>query len=75
VNVNPIHGFKGLEKQAIIIPFLQKLFTSPNEVEDLRLLYMAMTRARSHLYMSYSGSLPRVMDKLKNAGWVDFLGL
>ncbi|WP_298008833.1 nuclease-related domain-containing DEAD/DEAH box helicase [Anaerolinea sp.] len=74
VIVNPIHGFKGLEKQAIIIPFLQKLFTSPNEVEDLRLLYMAMTRARSHLYMSYSGPLPRVMDKLKNAGWVDFIG-
>ncbi len=74
VIVNPIHGFKGLEKQAIILPFLQKIFASSNEVEDLRLLYMAMTRARSHLYMSYSGPLPRVIDKLKNAGWVDFLG-
>lgn len=74
VVVNPIHGFKGLEKQAVIIPYLQK-FTTSDETAELRLLYMAMTRARSQLYLSYSGTLPRIFERLKGSEWIDFLGM
>jgi superfamily I DNA/RNA helicase len=40
---------------------------------ELRLLYMAMSRARSRLYLSYSGRLPPAYDVLRKQNLADFL--
>jgi len=77
VIVHPIHSFKGLEMDAIIIPHLQKTFNNPEplrETSERRLLYMAMSRARSTLYMTYSGRLPAVYDSLRSQSLVDLMG-
>jgi len=52
VRVSPIHSFKGLEMEAVILPHLQKTFRdgqSDHEASERRLLYMAMSRARERL--------------------------
>ncbi len=55
ITVNQIKGFKGLEMEAVIIPHLQKNFYRvEEEASERRLLYMAMSRARSRLIMTYS---------------------
>jgi hypothetical protein len=74
VLVHPIHSFKGLEREAIIIPHLHKTFTKPDEeTMERRLMYMAMTRARLHLYMTYSGRLPKYYAQLREQGLADFI--
>ncbi len=75
VEVHPIHSFKGLEREVIIIPHLQNTFTRiDEEVAERRLLYMAMSRARSRLYMTYSKRLPKAYYHLRDKKLVDFLG-
>ncbi len=65
VVVHPIHSFKGLEMEAVIIPHIHKTFShETDETAERRLMYMAMSRARSALYMTYSGRLPRVYEEL-----------
>lgn len=73
VDVQLIHGFKGLEVEAVIIPHLQDTFLNEQEESgELRLLYVAMTRARSQLVMTYSGKLPPVYQNLRKQQLVDF---
>jgi hypothetical protein len=75
VEVHPIHSFKGLEREVIIIPHLQNTFTRVDEeVAERRLLYMAMSRARSRLYMTYSKRLPKPYYHLRDRKLVDFQG-
>lgn len=75
VEVHPIHSFKGLEREVIIIPHLQNTFTRVDEeVAERRLLYMAMSRARSRLYMTYSKRLPKAYYHLRDRKLVDSLG-
>jgi superfamily I DNA/RNA helicase len=72
VKVHPIHSFKGLEMEAVILPHLQKTFLRPGEeANERRLLYMAMSRARERLVLSYSGKLPRAYDSLITQNLVD----
>ena len=74
VFVNTIHGFKGMEMEAVIIPMIEKTFTRPdNEIADRRLLYMAMSRARSRLYLTYTGRLPKPFEELHRQGLADRL--
>ena len=77
VRVQPIHGFKGLEAEVVFIPHLQQTFLKEDE-EDLaaerRILYMAMSRAREKLYMTYFGKLPRPYEDLRRQGLADFVG-
>jgi superfamily I DNA/RNA helicase len=69
-----IHSYKGLEAEVVIIPNLQNTFLKNTEMtSELRLLYMAMSRARSRLYLSYSGRLPPAYDVLRKQNLADFL--
>lgn len=77
VMVNPIHSFKGLEMEVVFIPHLHKTFSKEGEdfeATERRLLYMALTRARSQLFLTYSGKLPKVYEQLREAELADFLG-
>ncbi|MGH3290247.1 MAG: 3'-5' exonuclease [Trebonia sp.] len=72
VRVGTMHGMKGLEFQAVaVIGVADGIVPSPSAVTDAAedpvahaqdlqrercLLFVALTRARDHLYISYSGS-------------------
>lgn len=72
--INMIHGFKGLEAEAVIIPHLEDTFVrSEEDAGERRLLYMAMSRARSRLYLTYSGKLPSAYEVLRRQGLADFV--
>jgi len=74
VIVDTLHRLKGLEMEAIFIPGLEHTFANPRaELDDRRLLYMGMTRARNHLFLSYIGSLPRPFEALRRDNLADFL--
>lgn len=77
VRVQPIHGFKGLEVEIVFIPHLQKTFQKEEDeyiTAERRILYMAMSRAREQLYMTYFGKLPRPFDDLRHNNLADFVG-
>jgi hypothetical protein len=76
VKINPIHSFKGLEMEAIFIPHVHKTFAKEEEdyeEGERRLMYMAMSRARSQLYMTYSGRLAKAYDILRTESLADFV--
>jgi len=75
VVINPIHGFKGLEMEAVILPHINLMFQdAEEETSERRLIYMAMSRAREQLYLTYSGRLPTPFNTLRTKNLVDFLG-
>lgn len=77
VRVNSIHGFKGLEVEAVFIPHLQRTFQKEEEeyiTAERRIMYMAMTRARKQLCMTYFGKLPRPYEDLRHDSLADFVG-
>ena len=75
VVINPIHGFKGLEMEAVILPHINLMFQdAEEETSERRLIYMAMSRARGQLYLTYSGRLPTPFNTLRTKNLVDFLG-
>ena len=56
-----MHGSKGLEYEVVFIPDVnegvvpyQRAVESGNIEEERRLLYVAMTRAREHLHLSFT---------------------
>jgi len=53
VRLSTIHSAKGLDAEAVLILWAHEL-EKRDEAEGRRLLYVAMTRARSELYISYS---------------------
>jgi len=79
--VSTIHAFKGLELEAVILPFLHRTFDfsendpqrQSKESQERRLYYMGMTRARNYLYLSYMNDLPAVFQELHKGGLVDFV--
>ena len=81
VQISTIHAFKGLELEAVILPFLQRTFNfsendpqrQSKESQERRLYYMGMTRARNYLYLSYMNDLPAVFQDLHKSGLVDFV--
>ena len=73
LTVGTMHAAKGLEYRAVFLPQLQMLFSgdapSPEErqvstLDELRLLYVAMTRARERVYMTHEGRLPPELGHL-----------
>ena len=74
--VQPIHGFKGLEAEVVFVPHLQNTFRREEEyvAAERPILYMAMSRAREKLYMSYFGKLPRPYEHLRRQSLADFVG-
>lgn len=60
VNLMTMHGAKGLEYEAVFIPTVnegvipyRKAIQSGDVEEERRMLYVAMTRAKTHLHLSY----------------------
>jgi superfamily I DNA/RNA helicase len=77
VRVQPIHGFKGLEAEVVFLPHLQNTFRREEDdyvAAERRILYMAMSRAREKLYMTYFGKLPRPYEDLRREHLADFVG-
>jgi hypothetical protein len=75
VRIQPMHGFKGLETNVVFIPNLQNTFNNPDpeqEPMERRLLYMAMSRARQELYMTFSGKLPSAFNELRRQKLIDY---
>lgn len=75
VLVTPIHSVKGLEMEGVIIPRLHTTFQEfeEGEANERRLLYMAMSRARSNLVMTYSGRLPPEYELMRTQNLADFI--
>jgi hypothetical protein len=72
VRLDTCYKFKGLEAEVVIIPFIHKTFLDPSqEAGERRLLYMAMSRARSQLLLTYSGRLPTLFQSLVQQELVD----
>ncbi|MBN2693367.1 ATP-dependent helicase [bacterium] len=60
VKLYTIHSAKGLEFDEVFIPFLsEEIFPSPNSniEEERRVLYVAITRAKKRVYLSYSKNI------------------
>ncbi len=60
IELSTIHGMKGGEGQMVILPFCNWKFKEDNRVKDIyeserRLFYVAVTRAKESLYLTYSG--------------------
>jgi superfamily I DNA/RNA helicase len=57
IELSTVHGYKGLERDIIIIPWAQNFEPrDQKEIEDeRRLFYVAITRAQNKLMLTYSG--------------------
>lgn len=70
IELSTIHGFKGLEDEVVMIPFVQ-MFLEPipgrviDEEAERRLFYVGITRAKEKLYISYSGRYPKFLREMK----------
>ncbi len=68
VHITSFDVMKGLEFAAVFIPHLEDAFEPDADAERIaamrRKLFTAMTRARSRLYLSYSGTLPDALAPL-----------
>lgn len=70
VQLSTVHGYKGLERDIVIVPWTQQyLEIKPNKEIDLeaerRLFYVAVTRAKEKLYLTYSGKTPLFIQEMK----------
>ncbi|MFC2029002.1 UvrD-helicase domain-containing protein [Chloroflexota bacterium] len=76
VGISTLHRFKGLEREVVFIPYLHDTFSrddEKSETSERRLMYMAMSRARSRLILTYSGRLPKAYSQLREEGLVEFI--
>ena len=70
IQLSTIHGFKGGQDDLIILPFCDWKFRPDDRVKDIieserRLFYVAITRAKSSLYLTYSGfNKPRFIQEM-----------
>jgi len=66
IELSTVHSYKGLQSNVIILPWCQQY--EPRVTEDMederRLFYVAITRAESKLYMTYSGDMPRFIKEM-----------
>jgi DNA helicase-2/ATP-dependent DNA helicase PcrA len=70
IELSTIHGFKGIQCNIVIIPwcqmFLDQVPGKPIDIEsERRLFYVAITRAESKIYMTYSGPTPQFIKEMK----------
>ena len=79
VGLMTMHGSKGLEFDVVFIPTLnegvipyRKAVLAPEIEEERRMLYVAMTRARHHLHLSYVGK--RFNKKAEASRFIKELG-
>lgn len=70
IELSTIHGYKGLERDIVIMPWCQNFLTPKSDkkidVEDeRRLFYVGATRAKNKLIMTYSGPKPKFIKEMK----------
>lgn len=70
VQLSTVHGYKGLERDIVILPWTQQyLEIKPNKEIDTeaerRLFYVAVTRAKEKLYMTFSGKTPLFVEEMR----------
>lgn len=59
VTISTIHASKGLQYDAVILPFAWASTRSDDPDEEMRKLYVALTRARHHISVFLPGNTPR----------------
>jgi len=66
VCLSTVHGMKGLESNIVILPFCQEYVPREGESieEERRVFYVAISRAESRLYMTYTGNMPRFIKDM-----------
>ena len=71
VHLLTLHGAKGLEFEAVFLPRVEekelptRLAKSPEEIdEERRLLYVGLTRAKQHLYVTWTRTPSRFLREL-----------
>lgn len=69
IELSTIHGYKGIERDIVILPWCQMFEPQGGkeyvEEDERRLFYVGITRAKSKLFLSYSGDEPRFVKELK----------
>ena len=70
IELSTIHGYKGLEKDIVIIPWTQMFldttsFKDTNIEDERRLFYVGITRAKEKLFMSYCGKKPQFIKEMR----------
>jgi hypothetical protein len=79
VEPSTMHALKGLEFEAVFLTGMEETFreglarSARAMSEERRLVYMAMTRARERLYLSYRGWWPEALTGV--LGYVDEVGV
>jgi len=74
VTVSTFHALKGLEFEVVFLSQMQETFARGEQAteeelsEERRLVYMAMTRGREHLYLNYEAHWPQPLK-----GVLDFV--
>jgi superfamily I DNA/RNA helicase len=70
VNIGTFHAYKGLEFDYVFLTDMQDAFQGLSDEQEIseerRLLYMASTRARQQLTMTYQGVLPKQLRDLSD---------
>jgi DNA helicase-2/ATP-dependent DNA helicase PcrA len=69
IELSTVHGYKGLEKDIVIMPWTQMYLddTAWKEInieDERRLFYVGTTRAKEKLFMSYCGNKPRFIKEM-----------
>ena len=68
IELSTVHGYKGLARQIIIMPWAQMYDAAPNKdynIEDeRRLFYVGITRPEEKLFISYCGNKPRFIREM-----------
>jgi len=68
VELSTTHAYKGGQCETVILPWCQ--LYEPRDIseteEERRLFYVALTRAKDNLYISYSGPKPRFISELED---------
>lgn len=70
IELSTVHGYKGLEQPIVIMPFCDMYLESKpgktiNIEDERRLFYVAVTRAKNKIYMTYSGTIPRFIKEME----------
>jgi hypothetical protein len=71
ITVSTFHAYKGMECEVVFLCGMEETFKDASDensiAEEKKLVYMAMTRARQKLLMTYLGSLPKEIRAISDA--------
>jgi len=69
VELSTVHGFKGGEADVVLLLWAQqfepKIGKEYNPEEERRLFYVAITRSKNDLKITYSGQVPKFVSEMK----------